>query len=298
LGFTNLHVSDANFGQHQQDLEIARTMARLKREKGYDFFIRDTNLSKTKKSQAFQALEILLEAAIVKKAKFAVQDTRSEILANVDRPDVPWPEHKGYIQAIQDRFPHVDCEIELIIGLPGQTRESWQQTLIDVEDFVVTCYPWMLLPNAPVGYDKDYREKFAIKTRSLKLSPTQPHEHDVVITETYSYDFRDYCYFTLLSTLLSWKFLERFTPRQQLFARVNRNAHLQTVLDEIQQSYVDKQPQHLIQAVKNFILRLFETDDQWPQETMDQFHEFQSKFNTIRAARFWNDLQPAVAAHQ
>jgi len=290
LGLVTFHPSDANFGQHRQDIEIARTMARLKKQKGYDFFIRDTNLSKTKKDQAFAALEILLEADIVKKAKFAVQDTNELVLKNTNRPDMPWPEHAELIKNIKQKFPNVACEIELIMGLPGQTRDTWEQTLIDVSDFFSTAYPWMMLPNAPVGYDKDYQKTMGIKFRDLKLSLDQPHDHDIVVTETYSYNFRDYCYFWLLSSMMYWKFVADITPRRQLFDKIKNSQYLELTLDLIENGFDTKNPVLVSDAIQQFVSKIFDEYTDWDQETLDQYNKFLNK--QIDVQRFWTDVKP------
>lgn len=290
LGLVTFHPSDANFGQHRQDIEIARTMARLKKQKGYDFFIRDTNLSKTKKDQAFAALEILLEANIVKKAKFAIQDTNELVLKNVDRPDMPWPKHSELINGIRQKFPKVVCEIELILGLPGQTRDTWEQTLIDVEDFSSVSYPWMLLPNAPVGYNKDYREKMGIKLRELKLSTEQTHSHDMVITETYSYNFKDYCYFWLISNILNWKFVADIQPRRKLFNRIKLSQHLDQTLCNIQQGFDSKRPDLVFESVKKFIAVLFVEYTFWDDQTLFEYNKFLDNKNSVQ--NFWSDTRP------
>lgn len=291
LGLVTFHPSDANFGQHKQDIVIAKTMAKLKRTKGYDFFIRDTNLSKTKKHQAFEALSVLLEANIVKKAKFAIQDIHPHVLENVHRPDMPWPEHSAMIAEIKELYPDSTCEIELVIGLPGQTRQSWQDTLIAMQQFQVTAYPWMLLPNSPAGYDKDYQRKMGLQFMGLKLSRAQAH-NDVVVVGSYSYDFRDYCYFTLLARLLNWRFIAAIRPRELLFSQINQSQHLEQVLDDMVQGHLEKNPDHVDLTIKKFIDILFTEVDAWDADTLLEYQQFKS--GTVKPQRFWTDVKPKL----
>lgn len=276
LGLVTFHPSDANFGQHQQDIEVAKTMARLKQEKGYNFFIRDTNLSKTKKHQAFAALDILLAADIIKRAKFAVQDIHPYILNNVNRPDMSWDQHKELIQQTKIKYPHSICEIELIVGLPGQTRQSWKETLLAVQGFDVTAYPWMVLPNSPAGYDKDYQTRMKLDIREIKLSNNQEHK-DIVVIGSYSYNVRDHCYFTLLSRLLRWKFISDITPRNLLFERIDSSQYLEQTLTMLEQNLLDNNSAEYNNLFGQFIYLLFEEYKDWDSTTIAEYKKYQSK---------------------
>lgn len=262
LGFLNLHISDANFGQHKQDILIAKTMAKLKATKGYKFCVVDTNFSKLKKKESFEILNILLEAGIVTYPKFAVQDTNQSVLDNVDRPDIPWPEHKKLIQHTMSKYPNLSCQIELIRGLPGQTRDTWEQTLIDVKEFNFRAYPWTMLPNSPAGYDANYRQEKQIKTLSVILENynNQPQE---VIVETYSYNKFDYMYFSLLTRIVN-TYYGKMSDRKKLFQRIRNSQHLDKTLETMLNAFVNSQP--LRDIVFDFMDKLFSEYAIWPKE--------------------------------
>lgn len=266
LGLVNLHISDANFGQHRQDIEIAQTMANLKKLHGYKFSIIDTNFSKLKKKESFKILDVLADAKIVTNAKFAVQDTNRQVLDNVERPDIPWQEHKQYIIDALKKHPELQCRIELIQGLPGQTRETWQQTLLDVREFKTRTYPWIMLPNSPAGYDADYQRKMKIKTINVCLEGfnDQPQE---VIVETFSYNLIDYMYFTLLSKITQ-SYLQDMWDRQLLFKRVNLCSILDTTLTSMAENF--KQSKSLTPLIYNLFDQLFIEFAEWPQNILDR----------------------------
>lgn len=287
LGLVNFHPSDANFGQHKQDIEIAQTMADLKKTKGYDFYIRDTNLSKTKKNQAFEALNILLEAKIVKRAKFAIQDIHPYILKNVNRPDMPWDKHSAMIADIKKRYPESQCELELVIGLPGQTRQSWQETLIAMEGFQITAYPWMLLPNSPAGYDQEYQSRMNLKIMEVRLTNNQTCD-DSVVVGSYSYDIKDFCYFMLLTRLLSWRFLRDMRPRKLLFEQVDKNIHLDSILDQMSVELTNKRPEMFNRLMRKFLDLLFVDNNNWPNDVLTEFHRIGSSgFSTEKP---WSNI--------
>lgn len=270
LGLTNFHLSDSNFGQHRQDIDIARTMAALKQTQGYPFYITDTNFSKLRKKESFAILKVLLDAGIVTNPKFAVQDIHDLILENIERPDVPWPEHRAYIQEIKDLYPEFECRIEIIMGLPGQTRDTWEETLIAIDLGRPTIYSWTILPNSPAGYDPGYREKMAIKTMHLPLEWGNPVSTELVIG-TYSYDFRDYIYFMLLSVLVTNQFGAQIKDRRQFFDLVRRSQYLEQVLDVVQSSFVTNDRKVMRKSVDLFLEKLIqEFKYQWhPQVIKD-----------------------------
>lgn len=275
LGLTNFHPSDANFGEHRQDIVIARTMARLKHDKGYPFYIRDTNLSKMKKKEAFEILEVLIDANILRKPKFAVQDIHPHILANVDRPDTPWDVHAGYIRDLKQRYPHVMCEIELLVGLPGQTRDTWEQTLIAMQGLTPICYPWAILPNSPAGYDPAYRERWQIKTMMCKISSQGTHFNEIVVGSL-SYDFADYCYFHLLAALLRINFIDAMPDRPDLFVKVRHSQYLETALLGIGRALASGQTSQIHVVTAEFvrqIMREYKWDKSVLKSCLDFFRD-------------------------
>lgn len=242
-GLTHFHMSDANFGQIEQDLDIVNTMVHLKKTKGYDFQISGSNFSKLQKDRVFKIADILLENKIVHGLKFAVQDIHSDVLENIDRPDIPWTEHKKYINDLHNKHKDTYFTIELIQGLPGQTRESWEKTLIDTDPYAVRIYPWILLPNSPVGYDNEYREKMKIKTCSMQKKTLIKNKDSVftadTVVETFSYNLIDYAYFTLLSEMCTthmFKFVN--STRKNLIEQVKRSGNLNYCLKNLAQALI------------------------------------------------------------
>jgi radical SAM superfamily enzyme YgiQ (UPF0313 family) len=240
MGFFHIFLADANFGEHRQDFEIIQTMARLKKEKNYNFKIVSTNFSKLNKKNNFKIIDLLLDAQMVRKVKISVQDTNQSVLENIDRPDVPWIDHRKMIRESQQRHPTANFRIELIQGLPGQTPLTWEQTLIDVSGFSLIIYPWVILPNSPAGYDKEYSKKFQINTKFLWLASEPAKVETVISTSSYSYD--DYIYFTLLSGLCSGQVSHlplNGVDRKKLFDMVKKSVFLSETLNTIKQILED-----------------------------------------------------------
>ena len=261
LGIENIHLSDANFGQHKQDVEIAKTIVRLKKEKNYNFKIDKTNFSKLLKDRVFEIVDILIDGEVLHEIKFAVQDTHDEILNNIERPDIPFNEHKVYIDNVNKKYPHIDIGIELIQGLPGQTRETWAQNLIKIQPYRPIVYYWNILPNSPAGYDPDYRNKMQIQSLFCNLIYADTQEDGLVspsmefVISSYSYSFEDFCYFTLLSkicTLPKLQEMHEFIDRAEFFSLINKSDHLNSAILEIKKSIENNKAHHINLVVLDF----------------------------------------------
>lgn len=277
LGITNIHLSDANFGQHKQDIEIAKTFVRLRKEKKYNFKIEKTNFSKLLKDRVFEIVDVLIEGGLLDNIKFAVQDVNEKILENIERPDIPFEQHRIYIDNVSKKYPQVNIGIELIQGLPGQTRETWEENLIKTAPYKPVIYFWNILPNSPAGYDQDYRNKMQIQTHFCNLIDyTQETDDNTIsksmefVTSTYSYNFDDYCYFTLLSkifTVPELNYSNDLIQRKHLIALVKQSVFLDETIKTIKNSIETHQEFKINQSVINFIKNLIrENKDKLPRE--------------------------------
>jgi putative methyltransferase len=215
LGITQLHISDANFGQWPVDVEIARLMAEILPPRGIK--TQSPNLSKNKKDRAYEILEIWIDAGVCEGGKFAVQDIDPTILANIDRPDISWEEHKTYIRHLKSRFPDRTFSLEGIKGLPGQTRKTWQHLLREAYqlNLCLEFYTWIIIPNSPAVYDPEYMKKFQIRTREIKNN-----KHSM-ISGSFSFNELDIAYFNF--TQITYKMLSWFGVTLEEFDEFNKN---------------------------------------------------------------------------
>jgi tRNA A37 methylthiotransferase MiaB len=207
--FTNIYIADANFGLFKEDVGIAETMVRLKRERGYNWIIHGTNFSKTKKDVVFKIAEIWLEGGLLMFARFSLQDIHEEVLENIDRPDLSWDKHLQYILEIQRKFPDTFIALDLIKGLPGQTRETWENIFNEMcqYNFQLEVYDWEMIANSPASYDKEYQANMKIKTLMVTVDNFEREN----IVETLSYDRKDYAYFTILFDMY-YKYFRNYVP--------------------------------------------------------------------------------------
>lgn len=158
--------TDANWGIYSEDIEITRYAAAHGK-----FFVQ--NVAKLNKERAFEIYDILYSQKENKNAgrmlKLSFQDLNEDVLANINRPEIPWDEHKVFIDNFHNKFPEVELEAEIIIGLPGQTKSGFISQLEKFEEInisAVRSYFWEILPNSP-AFDPAYQIKFGIQTKKF-----------------------------------------------------------------------------------------------------------------------------------
>ena len=266
-GILSFHLSDANFGQKKSDLDVAKAWVKLKETKGYNFKIHNTNFSKLEKKRVFEIVNILLKGEIIETLKFAVQDTHENILNNIERPDIPWLEHKKYMDEVRHNFPNVDFGIELMQGLPGQTRETWENNFINIAPYTPIVYTWTILPNSPAGYDLDYKNKMQLKTiysnvsflNELRWEGWDEELLTETVISTYSYNIDDYAYFTLISQIFTdVRFNKIFLckNRKDIISIIKNNSSLEETVQEIKQSIVEAKPNNIKKSLLKFVKKL------------------------------------------
>jgi hypothetical protein len=99
---------------------------------------------------------------INKTFNFSIQDTNETILKNIDRPDVGWEVHVAMAKELQTAYPHLAVKAQLIYGLPGQTVDSWRQTLRNVtqQNIIPVIFLNDPLPASPAMYNPEYQQRF------------------------------------------------------------------------------------------------------------------------------------------
>jgi hypothetical protein len=155
--------SDANFGQYQEDIDIAEYFAHKNLHENADFSIISGNFSKLKKEANLKIFHIMIKSGLTKtQLQLSIQDTNKEVLKNIDRPDVGWEVHAAMTDEIYQTYPHVTVLAHLIFGLPGQTVETWRQTLQQVtqKHIVPQIFLNQPLPASPALRDPEYQKKF------------------------------------------------------------------------------------------------------------------------------------------
>ena len=178
LKFHMVQWSNPNVGLSPQDAEIVDYWCKLKETHPTcpkSFILQ---LSKVKKEQSHELYKKMIRAGLENKLKFDVQDLDPEVISKLDRPEIPWSEHKLMIREFIDEFPevagHFKSKINYIWGLPGQTLAHYDYNLIETTNlgFQTHYFYYEMLPNSPAS-DVAYIKKYQIQVEKVYVAHLQ-----------------------------------------------------------------------------------------------------------------------------
>lgn len=168
----SMRISDANFGQWKQDVDIAKFIVTIRKKYPNCINPCETNWSKLNKERNFEIMDMWLNNGFFKTATFSYsfQDLDPKVLASIHRPDIPWQEHKKFILEQHRKHPTITSMAEFVAGMPYQTLETVMYATVEAYRIYArpNWYPWQYLPNAPVR-NAAYRDKYQIKLFDFKL---------------------------------------------------------------------------------------------------------------------------------
>ena len=252
----NIHISDANFGMWDVDVDIMKRMV-YHNQNGHDFNFISFNLSKIINDNYKQIMRMIIEHDFHNTwVKLSVQDVHDEVLRAIDRPG-NWKEAKDVGLAMYQEFAHKKnfrkIFVELILGLPGQTVQSYIENLDEVysNGFVPRTYPFLLLRSAPATYDQEYRKKWDIKD-DLVVETIDMQLVGETVEEVYNSPLKNFVYhqITSCSTFTEKDWVE-MTCADQLYRRLCSRIAWPSY------GFIDINWKHL----KPMISKLMETDD-------------------------------------
>jgi tRNA A37 methylthiotransferase MiaB len=201
LGIHHLSLGDANFGMYKQDLEIAQNIVDLQKE-GLFFQFRGYNFAKLQKERVFEIYDLFYKAGMFNTPRISCQDLDPQVLLDIDRPEKPWAENLALINDFRAKNPTAPIEIELILGLPGATRQSWINTLTEIasHNFLIRWSPFQDIPGAPASTDRAYRDRMKLQTKDFHDSVAK--FWSTYFVSSYSYDHTDWLFFVYLVNIL------------------------------------------------------------------------------------------------
>lgn len=187
-----LCFADDNFGMYPRDEEIADYIGHLQDTTGWPKYIRTT----TGKNKGERIIKVMRKVKGALPMTAAVQSMNPEVLANIKRKNIKL---ETYAE-LQDELKSMGMQSygELIMSLPGETRESF---LGAIEQFLdkgakrVSAHQLMLLHGAELS-NPDSRERFGLKTKWRVVArnignytgePVVEVEEMVVDTPTFPY---------------------------------------------------------------------------------------------------------------
>ena len=209
-----LFSADANFGILARDLEIADCLNRVREQYGFPKYLTYT-ASKNHPVRAVAIARKFAETGVCPTHSLSIQHTNDEVLAATDRANISAEKQIEAAKALMDS--RVPIDVQLILGIPGDTVERWKGCLTDLmewgihEDYYTFLYH--LLPNAPAG-DRAFIDTWHVGTieRTTFADPHRPrekgrldrlrHTKSRLIVESTSYSRADWVAMTTYAALI------------------------------------------------------------------------------------------------
>jgi len=187
----SVSIADANFGIFPRDVDFAREAARLKRETGYPRGF-GGNYAKNTVKYLRNIIDVLAEGDILSMGTLSLQTMDEETLDAINRSNIKTEKYDAL--AVEMRNANLPLTIELMMGLPGSSVDSFREDLQQCVDreLPVRVNMTTLLVNSPMNHP-DYLQKYDIKTH-IPLEPGNL----ATIASTSTYTEADRTYMTHL----------------------------------------------------------------------------------------------------
>lgn len=162
--------ADSNFGMFERDEEIAEYIVELNKKTGFPKVFRPC-YEKNSAERVFRISKILNSRGLDKGATMAYQTLCDDALQNINRKNLTMEHFSGLMSDYTKA--NIPTYSELILGLPGETTESFCQGLCKLlragQHNSISVYYCELLPNAPMC-KPEYMEKYKIEPMKVKFN--------------------------------------------------------------------------------------------------------------------------------
>ncbi len=161
----NMILADSNFGMYNEDIEIAKIMAEVKKTYGWPKYI-DASMGKNK--------ETILEATKILNGEMSigapVQSTDEKVLNAIKRRNIS-KDKMVELAKVSENFGASSFS-EIILCLPEDTKEAHFKSMSEMIDLginVVRSHQLLMLPGSEIS-TKEYRKKYEMNTK-FRLQP-------------------------------------------------------------------------------------------------------------------------------
>jgi radical SAM superfamily enzyme YgiQ (UPF0313 family) len=160
-GRGDMFIADSNFGMYEEDLDFCRAVAEMQEKYDFPEYV-NVATGKNKKERVLEAAKIMNGAL---RLSGSVQTLDEEVLDNIARSNISADEIVSLALAANEIGANSYAEI--ILGLPGETKESHFRTIRKMlgADFnALFLWQLMLLPGTPMSAP-DFVGKWGMVTK-------------------------------------------------------------------------------------------------------------------------------------
>jgi radical SAM superfamily enzyme YgiQ (UPF0313 family) len=170
----HIYLADANFGILKRDLELAERLVRVKAERnGYPAKFK-ANYAKNSTDRVTEIARLVNKANMDRGVNLAIQSTDETTLLNIKRKNMRLESFSRFMHQYQREG--IPTYVELILGMPGETYESFRDGISQLLDSgahdALFLHKGVVLPNTEMD-GADYRSLHGIST--LRVPATLSH---------------------------------------------------------------------------------------------------------------------------
>ena len=273
-----LMIGDANFGLFERDVEIAEFVKNM-----HDTFNFPRDLvvswSKTGTQRLIKMAEILKDIMGIAAAFGSFQSTDPQVMKNIKRTNLPWKDFKK----IQDYFnaQGISTSSDLILGLPGETKQSHLQglrALFDHNTSSVFCYNLRMIGGSEFNTGEN-RKKYDVLTKFRLIDGGYGKYEDIVsveseeiVLQTNTLTYDESLFFRPVHFLIQFLWNYKYYVELLSFIKdigINPMDLITNIIDKI--DLAEKPVQEVFKEFK------FETYDEW----FDTQEELEAHYNKI-----------------
>ncbi len=184
--------ADSNFGMFKEDLDTAQSFVNTKQKHGFPEKFR-VCYSKNAEKNVFDIGKLLHKNQMEKSITISLQTTSDDATKNVRRKNIKM----DFFNNLQKKYNEegIPTYTELILGLPGETYESYlgglEKCLESGIENQLFSYHCQVYPNAEMG-NLEYQRKHGIKTVKSPLNEVHaiprakdvPEEYEEIVVST------------------------------------------------------------------------------------------------------------------
>lgn len=155
-----IYIADSNFGVFERDIEITQSIIDIKQKYGYPEFC-GCNFAKNASNRLAEIIKLMSKSKLMNLGLISLQSSDSAVLSAINRENIKNEKYEKLIEIFKSE--NLKLSSELLIGLPGQTVESFKKDLQFFVDRKLTTIVYMtaVMPNAPMN-NPEYKKKHDI----------------------------------------------------------------------------------------------------------------------------------------
>jgi len=279
---SELELLDANFGVLPRDVSLVEYMIELQELHDNKIKLGYAGLAKNGSKHLPRILDLFSKSMNLdqRNQKLSFQSHTPLVLDNIDRSNID--NSKLLLLLDECKRTSVVTTSELIIGMPGETADTWLDSIATNHNYginYIRTYIFNYVPNTSL-YSAEYRKKFAIKSKKLRFPYTfgglsyKFLHNNPGHTST---DFSDYEEFEITTEMYSWDIdeLVKMSDYHWWYHNMWNGGVLRPVVTDVKSEvlmfykYIDQMPfmKSLVEKNRSIVRRLYSADE--PEEITD-----------------------------